>query len=327
MRVLDMLRDENIFLYVMDEIEGGTKNEALWTKAFAMSEGDHNKNRALYLQYRVSEIKYNLNKHEIDFNGLSKDAIGEYISNNFYYNDNTKCLEKLFEWADDHDLINLRRNTGFPNSIKQLKEMSRLDIQSQDLSIIPKEIGCLTDLRILSLDQCQLSKVPSEIRNMKKLEKLVLSTNHLTVFPEELNTLKTLKVLNLGINNIKEFPKVITKFTSLTSLNLWMNHIPSIPPEISNLKNLVSLDLTGCELKNVPKEIALLPNLKVLKLGGYYEPKVCDAWNNFTELPEEIIGLKKLTHLEIGGVKLTQKQKEWIRYLRSNGCITEMRQF
>ena len=52
-----MENDENIYLYVMKELDGDIKNEALWIKAYALSNGDEKQIKPKYIQFRVEELK------------------------------------------------------------------------------------------------------------------------------------------------------------------------------------------------------------------------------------------------------------------------------
>ena len=52
-----MDRDEHIYAYIMEELENGIKDEALWIKAYAISEGVEERIKPLYMQYRVNFIK------------------------------------------------------------------------------------------------------------------------------------------------------------------------------------------------------------------------------------------------------------------------------
>lgn len=48
--------DDAVFLQVANEIRAGFKDEALWTKAFAMEDGDVNKTKATYIKLRVQQL-------------------------------------------------------------------------------------------------------------------------------------------------------------------------------------------------------------------------------------------------------------------------------
>ncbi len=48
--------DERFYRRVNDELNDGSANEALWTKAFAQAMGDEKKAQALYIRMRVQQL-------------------------------------------------------------------------------------------------------------------------------------------------------------------------------------------------------------------------------------------------------------------------------
>jgi len=55
--VQDRLAEEQLYESVAQELANGVRREGLWVKAIAKSEGDSDKTKALYIQYRVQSIK------------------------------------------------------------------------------------------------------------------------------------------------------------------------------------------------------------------------------------------------------------------------------
>ena len=95
-----MERDEHIYVYVMDELEDSVKNEALWIKAYANSEGNDKKIKPLYMKYRVEELKEKLKDNYINYESITKDEIYDSL-----YNKNSfDWLQKIWDWADMHDI-------------------------------------------------------------------------------------------------------------------------------------------------------------------------------------------------------------------------------
>ncbi len=70
-----------LYEYVLDEIEDGYKVRGLWAKSLAMSEGDENKAKSLYMQYRVQNIKDFFISLKIAYDELSKTQIRNKLSN------------------------------------------------------------------------------------------------------------------------------------------------------------------------------------------------------------------------------------------------------
>ena len=51
------MNEEEIYELISEEIESSSTKKGLWTKAFSESEGDEQKTRALYIKYRINQIK------------------------------------------------------------------------------------------------------------------------------------------------------------------------------------------------------------------------------------------------------------------------------
>tara|TARA_B100001057_G_scaffold474162_1_gene539386 strand:- start:578 stop:886 length:309 start_codon:yes stop_codon:yes gene_type:complete len=49
--------EEELYLQANKEIEEGDTNEGTWAKAFANAEGSEEKTKALYIKYRVKNLK------------------------------------------------------------------------------------------------------------------------------------------------------------------------------------------------------------------------------------------------------------------------------
>jgi leucine-rich repeat protein SHOC2 len=174
-------------------------------------------------------------------------------------------------------------------------EIIELHISSRTISILPKEVGQLTNLEYLSLISNELSEVPAEIGKLTNLTILQLGDNQLTSLPAEIGQLTNLTILNLGINELSELPTEIGQLTNLTRLGLTINKLTSIPPEIWQLTNLTSLRLDHNGLTSLPPEIRQLTHLTNLDLDN----------NQLTSLPAEIGQLTNLEYLEVINNQLT----------------------
>lgn len=76
--------DELLYEFVMDEMEQESELiKGLWAKALAHSEGNDNKAKSLYMQYRVQAIKDQLSVLQIDLGDLSKEELFESIKSGF----------------------------------------------------------------------------------------------------------------------------------------------------------------------------------------------------------------------------------------------------
>jgi internalin A len=180
------------------------------------------------------------------------------------------------------------------------KKTTVLDLNGNQLTELPKEIGELKNLTLLNLRENQLTELPKKIAQLKSLAWLGLSSNQLTTLPKEIGELKNLTWLDLGGNQLTELPKEIGELKSLTRLDLSSNQLTELPKEIGELKNLTWLDLGGNQLTELPKEIGELKNLTLLDLRE----------NQLTELPKEIAQFKSLTMFFLSNNQLATFPKE-----------------
>ena len=81
----------------------------------------------------------------------------------------------------------IEKASGFSDWIghnqAQLTNLKRLDLDDNQLTSLPPEIGQLTSLRVLSLSNNQLTSVPAEIGQLTNLQVLRLYSNQLTSLP------------------------------------------------------------------------------------------------------------------------------------------------
>lgn len=72
--------DALLYEYVLTEIENGIRIKGLWAKAIALSEGNENKIKPLYMQYRVQSIKDEFTKLNIAYKEMTKEPLFRKIA-------------------------------------------------------------------------------------------------------------------------------------------------------------------------------------------------------------------------------------------------------
>ncbi|MDM8522972.1 AAA family ATPase [Desulfococcaceae bacterium HSG8] len=217
------------------------------------------------------------------------------------------------------NILNLDNNqlTSLPSEIGNFINLQQLFVQNNKLTSLPSEIGNLKNLQILNLSGNQLASLPSAIGNLINLRQLMLLNNKLTSLPPEIAKLKNLEILYLTNNEFKEFPKEICQLEILSQLYFNSNCLEKIAKEIEQLKKLTHLNLNDNKLFNIPKEIGELKKLTHLNLNGnklFNIPKeigelteliLLDVSDNaLGRLPEDITNLIKLNRLLLAGNKL-----------------------
>lgn len=151
----------------------------------------------------------------------------------------------------------------------QVLEMSpeRESCLTYRMDLVPREIGQLRNLSILNLDTNELKVIPAEIGALKNLERLTLSNNFLSFLPKEFETLQKLTSLHLANNAFREFPIQICQMRNLTFLDASDNKIRTIPPSVENLSKLETLLLFFNRLESLPETFSNLRSLHTLWLG------------------------------------------------------------
>ena len=137
----------------------------------------------------------------------------------------------------------------------------------------------LSQLKDLNLNHNQLKVLPPEIGKLSQLTKIKLFDNQIETLPSEIGDLTNLTYLNAPRNLLRSLPSEIGLLTQLTVLGLGINQLQSVPPELGNLTQLEILYLNNNKLERIPIGIAKLTRLTVLALGN----------NPNLSIPKEII--------------------------------------
>jgi internalin A len=142
-----------------------------------------------------------------------------------------------------------------------------LDLDNNQLSQLPVELGQLTRLQRLYLDNNQLSQLPVELAKLTNLQQLWLDSNRLSQLPVELAQLTNLQQLWLGNNQLTQVPIELAQLTNLQELYLSGNQLRQIPIELAQLTNLQQLWLDNNQLTQVPTDLSKLTILESLYLN------------------------------------------------------------
>jgi len=96
--------DELLYEYVMEEMEEDTNLiKGLWAKAMAYSEGNNERAKSLYMQYRVQSIQDDLRLLEIDYSEFSKEKLWDAIKNSFMSEEEKLRIKKELELKQEEN--------------------------------------------------------------------------------------------------------------------------------------------------------------------------------------------------------------------------------
>ena len=189
--------------------------------------------------------------------------------------------------------------TSVPGWIRDLTELTTLDLDGNKLSTLPEWLGDLTGLTTLDLGGNALNALPESIGNLRNLTVLNLMRNQLTGLPESVRELTGLVSLDLGGNQLGELPDWIGELSALGWLSLYGNPLVTLPDSIGSLTALGTLDLSGIGLEALPEWIGNLRRLSQLSLRR----------NNLEVLPESVGSLSELRFLDLRDNRFTTVPK------------------
>ncbi len=216
-----------------------------------------------------------------------------------------KCnLEELPEsvkYLKNLTRLDLKFNkfSSFPDSILKIRSLEFLNLSGNEITDISADLGNLISLQFLDLSNNRIITLPESIGNLENLQSLDLKGNRLKLLPETIGNLLSLKELKVGhflmkANQIKSLPESLFKLVSLEKLELNGLQLEAIPDSISQLQSLTSLRLDKNKLKVFPECITKLKSLKQLDISS----------NNFEIVPDSIGNLQSLEYLSIGSKSL-----------------------
>ena len=128
-----------------------------------------------------------------------------------------------------------------------LEYLQQLDLENNQFSSLPAEIGRLINLQYLHLNNNKLSNLPAEIGRLINLQQLYLYNNQLSSLPAEIGNL-----------------------INLQYLSLYNNQLSSLPVEILAIKKKVIIDESSYDINNLDIECNFLIfsklNIKITNL-------------------------------------------------------------
>ncbi|XP_041473939.1 protein flightless-1 homolog [Lytechinus variegatus] len=217
--------------------------------------------------------------------------------------------------------LNLRhnkiRNSGIPNDIFILEDMTVVDFSHNQLSAIPEDMEKAKSLLVLNLSFNNIKEIPSQLfMNLTDLIYINFSDNKLEILPPQMRRLTNIQTLILNNNPLLHSQlRQLTSMTQLQTLHLrnTQRNLTNIPPVLDGLVNLADVDLSFNDLESVPDAFYALSSLKRLNLSNncITELSVLDSWtrletlnvarNKLKSLPPSLCKLICMKRLIISG--------------------------
>ncbi|KAI9518347.1 hypothetical protein NQZ68_038215 [Dissostichus eleginoides] len=213
------------------------------------------------------------------------------------------------------------KNSGVPDDIFQLEDLSVLDLSFNQLTEIPRDLENSRNMLVLNLSHNSIDAIPNQLFiNLTDLLYLDLSDNKLDSLPPQMRRLVHLQTLTLNNNplmhaQLRQLPAMV----ALQTLHLrnTQRTQTNMPTSLEGLTQLADVDLSGNDLSRVPECLYTLGSLKRLNLSSNQitELSLCiDQWtqletlnlsrNQLTSLPSAICKLSKLKKLYVNSNKL-----------------------
>uniref|UniRef100_A0A8C4DR06 Protein flightless-1 homolog n=1 Tax=Dicentrarchus labrax TaxID=13489 RepID=A0A8C4DR06_DICLA len=213
------------------------------------------------------------------------------------------------------------KNSGVPDDIFQLDDLSVLDLSYNQLTEIPRDLENSRNMLVLNLSHNSIDSIPNQLFiNLTDLLYLDLSDNKLDSLPPQMRRLVHLQTLTLNNNplmhaQLRQLPAMV----ALQTLHLrnTQRTQSNMPTSLEGLTHLADVDLSCNDLTRVPECLYSLGSLKRLNLSSNQisELSLCiDQWtqletlnlsrNQLTSLPSAICKLSKLKKLYVNSNKL-----------------------
>ncbi|KAL8165166.1 UNVERIFIED_CONTAM: hypothetical protein K2H54_032324 [Gekko kuhli] len=184
---------------------------------------------------------------------------------------------------DDYTVqLNAKGLTEIPTGIFNIKELKCLQLNHNEIKIIPKaienkikiipsEVCQLQELKDLNLSNNYLVSFPNEICQLSSLEKLTLCQKNglkLSQLPEKISELSSLKELDVSHNELKELPEGLGEIKTLVTLIANANCLTKLPKRFSSLYSLQRLNLRDNKILALPSDLQFLQSLKDIDFDG-----------------------------------------------------------
>uniref|UniRef100_A0A2K6UQH1 FLII actin remodeling protein n=1 Tax=Saimiri boliviensis boliviensis TaxID=39432 RepID=A0A2K6UQH1_SAIBB len=216
---------------------------------------------------------------------------------------------------------NSLKNSGVPDDIFKLDDLSVLDLSYNQLTECPRELENAKNMLVLNLSHNSIDTIPNQLFiNLTDLLYLDLSENRLESLPPQMRRLVHLQTLVLNGNPLLHAQlRQLPAMTALQTLHLrnTQRTQSNLPTSLEGLSNLADVDLSCNDLTRVPECLYTLPSLCRLNLSSNQitELSLCiDQWvhvetlnlsrNQLTSLPSAICKLGKLKKLYLNSNKL-----------------------
>jgi len=203
---------------------------------------------------------------------------------NFKNNKKLKCL-----------LMDRNHIKRIYHDVQCLVSLTQLDLNSNQITDLPPEIGLMHGLESLRISYNELEHVPLELGSLQCLLNLDMSHNRIEgPMPGPLGLLTSLRHLDLSFNHFDSLPESMVGFSELVTFTAERNLITALPQTITYLDTLEHIDVSNNRFTVFPIHLQHMKNLKTLNMRN----------NNITLLPREMHTMTGLELLDLSKNRL-----------------------
>uniref|UniRef100_A0A8C1WXN4 FLII actin remodeling protein n=1 Tax=Cyprinus carpio TaxID=7962 RepID=A0A8C1WXN4_CYPCA len=212
------------------------------------------------------------------------------------------------------------KNSGVPDDIFQLDDLSVLDLSYNQLTEIPRDLENSRNMLVLNLSHNSIDNISNQLFiNLTDLLYLDLSDNNLDSLPPQMRRLVHLQTLILNNNplmhaQLRQLPAMVALQTlHLRNTQRTQNNMPT---SLEGLTNLADVDLSCNDLTRVPECLYSLANLKRLNLSSNQISELSLCIDQWTKLETLNLSRNQLTSLPCFCACILSKLKKL--YVNSN---------
>ena len=176
-------------------------------------------------------------------------------------------------------------------SVSSFKNIVDLNISCGSIKFFPKKFLKLEKLKKLDISHNKIQTIDS-ICDLTLLEYFCCRNNEIEIIPEIISNLSNLTSLDISKNScVEELPDSFYVLAKLQNLNISDTDIEELSDKMSNFVNLQKLDISFTFV-NIPDDIWGLKQITHLNMARYKD-RFCDI------LPKKLFNLKHLKYLNI----------------------------
>ena len=133
------------------------------------------------------------------------------------------------------ELNNLTTWETFTEGDKITSRITEIRYDNKGIMSIPISLEDLDSLERIELQENQIEVIPNIIGNLSRLRYITIHKNNITSIPARIGELKKLEVFKIYENQLTEVHKNIGGLSKLNRLNLLKNELVSLPDSMCNL--------------------------------------------------------------------------------------------